>query len=152
MKCVIISSGEELLLNEDGRKKLRRRLSRILAALYLMDVTDFYLTGSNGVPLWAAEMICEDKQRIPIRLHIIATHEEQATDWSEEHRELYFRTLAQADSIQYAGHPDDAACSQRADEMLLAQAQLLVDCKHADSSLYITEYARQHKIPIHFLP
>lgn len=151
MKCAIVSSGEELNLTQELQSLLRKKVARQLSGLYLLGYTDFYLNCNRGIPLWVAEMLCEDQENIPVRLHIIAPHEEQSNDWDESLRDIYFHVLSKANSVYYAGHPDDSDCLEYADRVLIAQSDLVVAYASESAQLYGTAYIKQYGLPVQLL-
>lgn len=151
MKCAIMSSGEELHLTLELQSLLRKKIARHLSGLYLLGYTDFYLNGNCGIPLWLAEMLCEDKDNIPVQLHVIAPHEEQSNDWDESLRNKYFHVLSKANSVYYARHPDDTDCSECADRILIAQSDLVVAYASESAQIYGTEHIKKHGLPVQLL-
>lgn len=151
MNCAIMSSGEELCLTLELQNLLRKKVARHLSGLYLLGYTDFYLNCNRGIPLWIGEMLCEDKAHIPVRLHMIAPHEEHSSEWDESLRDKYFDILSKANSVYYARHPDDTDCAECADRILIAQSDLVVAYAGESVQFYGMEYIKQHGLPVQLL-
>lgn len=68
-------------------------------------IDTFYFGGCYGFDLMCAEIVLERKKIIEffcpkfIKLIAVIPHEEQAKNWSEDDRELYYNILAQCDDV-----------------------------------------------------
>ncbi len=154
MTCTIISTGEELLA--DNKNEYEPLYLRIKAELYMLigglcsqGYDSFYCNCEYGIPLWAAEIIGSLKQlRDNIQLYIVTPYEEQAVQWTEEHRDRWFRVHERADSVILAGtqyHPD---CYSQADRMMIEKSDLLVICGKEDNLPDAVKYAEAQGVEI----
>lgn len=148
MICTIASSGEEVFLGENEQKILKQRIALILLYLQKQGYQDFFVNCNYGIPLWTAELICTLKEQLPIKLHIVAPHEEQCSHWFETHRNRYMAVHEKADTIKFVSHPDEPDSYQSADEYMAERSELVLIYEAQDSMLYIEEYANDLGVPV----
>ncbi len=130
MTCTIISSKAELQLeckneNEPPYHGIKLELYQTIMQLYQKGYDTFYVNGEYGIPLWAAEIICQLKSFQDITLHIAIPYEKQSTNWIEEFRDRYFQIQSLADSVTFVNTQYFPECYQKADEYMLQNSDLL---------------------------
>ena len=153
MNCTIVSDGSELLLqckneHEKPYPEIKEKLREIIWTLYCEGYDTFYLNSEYGIPLWAAEAICAMKMYNDIKLNIVIPYEEQASYWCDEYRDRYFNVHAKSDSVIMADkrHCDD--CYAEADDIMIAESDLLAVFGKKGNSLYAENCARKKNIKI----
>ncbi len=83
--------------------KLKKRLAAEIEKMRKKGVTTFITGMAQGVDLWCAEIVLEQKRLSPkdaIRLIAFIPYEGQADHWTNDIRERYFNVLAQADETK----------------------------------------------------
>lgn len=71
--------------------------------------SDFYCGMEIGCELWAGEIVLAlkknpDYQNLGIRLIAVLASEEQANDWDDDTRDLYFDSLSECDEVVYTSN------------------------------------------------
>ncbi|MBR6419418.1 MAG: DUF1273 family protein [Oscillospiraceae bacterium] len=105
MNCAIISniqlySGVRIDRLEKTHPELRDLLHTELEALITEGCTCFYTNGEYGVPLLCAELLSQMQPHRNITLHMVFPFEEQANDWSERVREIFFTLHCHAEDSE----------------------------------------------------
>ena len=153
MTCIIVSDGSELLHQCKNEKEkpypeIKRRLREIIWELYSSGYDSFFLNCEYGIPLWAAETICAMKMYNDIKLNIVIPYEEQASNWCDEHRDRYFNVHSKADSVIMADKHYCDDCYDRADDIMIAESDLLTVFGKKGNGLYAESCARKKNIEI----
>lgn len=149
--CAIASSGEELLESREEQQILRQRLAFLILHWHKWGYSDFYVNCSYGLPLWAAEIICQLKRHMDIRLHIVAPHEEQCAYWKEENRDRYMHVHEKADTIRFIGKPYQKDCNERADEFMVDHCGLVLLYSDEGTTAYIETCAESAGIGLVYI-
>lgn len=138
MKCAIITSGDELgLLGNDQRiAELKNDLYNYIRVLLLAGYDSFYVNCEYGVPLWAAEMICEMKKERNIKLHLVIPYEEQALCWREDERERYYNVHEHCDSVYMIDYRYNDKCYAKAKDMMLKKCDRALLCRRRDDERF----------------
>lgn len=158
MTCTIISSGEELQLdNKNEYEKpypmMKSKLQDLIWGLYRQGYDTFCLNCEYGIPLWAAEFICLQKAAgNPITLNIFTPYEEQSVKWVESQRDRYFKIHAMADDVVLVNTQFHSECYQEANEQMVDESDLLVICGSEGSLPEIVQYAKQQSVQVCYLP
>lgn len=149
MTYTIISDGSELLNSKhSSRAVMKRRLRKYIDIMSRGGNAKFYVNCEDGVPLWAAEIICGLKKSRTIELHIVMPYEEQAADWSAQQRRRYFSVHEMADSVSMASTRYHEDCYNKADEMMLNKSDVLaVFSAHHPYDLHAVKYAEKRGHP-----
>ncbi|MCH5349501.1 MAG: DUF1273 family protein [Oscillospiraceae bacterium] len=97
---------------------IKKKLRKIIWQAFTEGVDSFYVNCEQGIPLWAAEIICELKQDNNIHLHIVAPYEEQCVNWNENLRDRYYAVHQQADTVEFAEKQQSPDSYKFADEIM----------------------------------
>lgn len=151
MTCTIVSSGEEVYLNETEKQIVKQRITMLLLHLLRQGYSDFYVNCNYGVPMWTAEILCNVRKHHALKLHIAAPHEEQCAHWIEQHRKIYMALHEQADTVTYVSSPDDPESYLCADEYMADRSDLILVYNTQDIELYILEYARDLNVRVKYI-
>lgn len=152
MTYTIISDGTELSPvwtnpKHSSRAELKKRLRSYIEIMCSNGDAKFYVNCEDGVPLWAAEIVCEMKKIYNAELHIVMPYEEQAADWSTKLRKRYFSVHEQADSVIMASAHYHESCYNRADEIMIRKSNILVAYGTCPYELYAVKYAEKRGRP-----
>lgn len=123
MNCAIISDKFEIANIEETKEKLRK----IILDEYNKGSTDFYTNCECGIPLWTAEIICGLKKQYEIRLHIVVPYEEQAADWTEEQRDIYYYVHEHSDSVIFSRIHFQSDCYEIAEKAITEKCEKNID-------------------------
>ena len=159
MTVTIASCGEEVFLSGQQAQIVRQRLAMVLLMLYKEGYTDFYVNSSVGIPMWAAQLVIRMRQRLPVRLHLMCPHEEQAAHWPDAQRELYFDIHSQADTVEFAARPTDSGSYRIADRQMLESSDMLlyyprqgeVMYPEEDLEAFVLDMARDREMRVEYL-
>lgn len=156
MICTIISSGRESSIKcrcEDSKPytSIKKKLKDIIIQSYCEGYNEFFVNCEYGIPLWTAEIICEMKRSVEIKLRVVAPHEEHCRGWNDERRDRYYAVQVQADSFEYACADYSPDCYAAADELMLEKCDRLIIFGKRSDKPYSAEYAKQRKIPTRFI-
>lgn len=155
MICTILSNGKELHLtckNEEEKPVLtiKQKVLGMLDSLIYQSYDEFWLNCEYGVPLWAAEMLCNRKKYYDLKLNIAIPYEEQTTNWIEEQRDRYFRMHEKADSIIFVNKQYYPECYHDAERYMLEHSDLLCVFGSPADNLPVVETAESLGIKIIF--
>lgn len=155
MTCAIITDYRELLEkyeneNEPYIIKLKEELNLYIRMLYSVGFDTFYTNCHFGIPLWAAEMICEMKKEMPINLRLVIPYEEQASSWSEDRRDRYFKVHEQADRVIILDRRFEEKCFIVAEELMVSRSDRMLFCQRLDDE-YFPHYLDAYDIARTFL-
>ena len=136
MTCTIISKGNEITQSQNEHEppypQIKEKLRRKIWELYGKGYTDFYLNCEYGVPLWAAEIICEMKEHDNIGLHIVTPYENQSLKWTEENRDRYYNIHRLSDDVHMISTHYYDGCYDDADKYMSDRSDLLLVFDDAD--------------------
>ena len=143
-----ISGSDKLSFGFDEKHldciAMKLQLLTKIADLNSNGVTDFVCNCEMGISLWAAEIVLSLKKYNPVRLNIIMPFEEQASLWSDEWRERYFKIHEQADCVITLNKHFSDTCYSNCDRFMIDNSDMLL-CAGSESS-YVFDYTRkQHK-------
>lgn len=148
MTYTIVSDGTELSSvwtnpKHSSRAELKKCLRSYIEIMCSNGDAKFYVNCEDGVPLWAAEIICEMKKTCSAELHIVMPYEEQAAEWSEKKRKRYFSVHKHADSVVMASTHYHDSCYNKADEIMIRKSAILVVFATDPYELYAVKYAEK---------
>lgn len=115
-------------------------LSKI-ADLNSNGVTDFVCNCEMGISLWAAEIVLSLKKYNAVRLNVIMPFEEQASLWSNEWRERYFKIHEQADCVIILNKHFSDTCYSDCDRFMIDNSNMLLWIGRENSE--IIEYSKE---------
>ncbi|MDE5859183.1 MAG: DUF1273 domain-containing protein [Oscillospiraceae bacterium] len=156
MICTIISAGRESAIkcrDEDGEPHIgiKKKLHDIVIQAYCEGYDEFFVNCEYGIPLWTAEIICEMKRYVGIKLRVVAPHEEHCRGWSGERQDRYYAVQVQADSFEYACIDYEERCYETAEEIMLDKSDRLIVFGKRSDKPYSAEYAKKRRIPTRFI-
>ena len=156
MICTIISSGREAAIKcrsetSEPYTAIKKKLRDIIIQSYCEGYDEFFVNCEYGIPLWTAEIICEMKKSVGIKLRVVAPHEEHCRGWNDERRDRYYAVQVQADSFEYACYDYAENCYDIADELMLEKSDRLIIFGKRNDKPYSAEYAKRRKIPTRFI-
>ncbi len=124
MICAIISEKTDKNKNTNDivMQQALQEIGKLIAEGY--DV--FYSNCEIGMPLYAAKVICALKSIFPIQLHIIIPYENQAENWSETLRDMYFSIHEQADSVDLAHLKYNDSCYKESNMKIIDKCDIVV--------------------------
>lgn len=154
MTCTIISKGNEIQQSKNEYEppypKIKEQLRRKIWELYSSGYTDFYLNCEYGIPLWAAEIICEMKGDNNIGLHIVMPYENQAVKWVEGNKERFYNVHSLSDDVHMISTHYYDGCYDDADKYMIDRSDLLLVYGEAGGNLYGVRYAMAKGIQINY--
>lgn len=150
MTCAIITDGSELkkFKRESSSfvQNIKKELRTCIFALRVMGCDSFCVNCEYGIPLWAAEIVCEMKRQESIKLHIVMPYEEQAAGWSEKLRRRYFDIHESCDSVRMVDtHYSDSSYA-KAEDMLLKSCDMVLICCEKENELYAYGYGEKYGV------
>ncbi len=131
-KCSIYVSDlkeiEPILTEKDEPwENLRKLFRKEIRYLIKLGVTDFYSGMGVGADLFIATIVLEYKEKYKdLKLFCILPSEEQANDWDEVYREIYFDTLAKADDVIYISKKYNPECIEDWKKYIFEQADIVL--------------------------
>ena len=140
-----ISGSDKLSFGLDEKHPdciaMKLQLLTKIADLNQNGITDFISNCEMGISLWTAEIVLSLKKYNTIRLNIIMPFEEQASLWSDEWRERYFRIHEQADCVIILNKHFSDTCYSNCDRFMIDNSDMLLWVGSESSN--ISEYARE---------
>lgn len=103
--CFSGYTSEDMPRNEEDYRALQLKLKKEIEDAIKHGINTFYFSAWYGFDLMCANIILQRKKIInifqhkSIKLVAVIPYEEQAKNWKEQHRELYYNTLAQCDDV-----------------------------------------------------
>ena len=105
---------------------LKLQLLSKIADLNFKGVTDFVCNCEMGISLWAAEIVLCARKYNPVRLNITTPFEDQASLWSDEWRERYFRIHEQADCVITLNKHFSDTCYDECDRFMVDNSSMCI--------------------------
>lgn len=158
MTCTIISSGEELQLDNKNEYEMpypliKDKLQDLIWGLYRQGYDTFCLNCEYGIPLWAAEFIGLQKAAgNSITLNIFTPYEEQAVGWVESQRDRYFNIHTMADDVVLVNTQFHPECYQETNERMVDESDVLIICGSTSSMPETAQYAKEQGVQVYYCP
>ena len=108
----------------------------------------YYCNAERGADIIFGDMVLWVKATTypALRLICVIPHEDQATTWSDEWRDRYFKLVDRADDMVLISHPYTNDCYQKSDRYMVDNAAALLavcDGRQSGDSAYTVEYAQR---------
>lgn len=151
IKYSIISTGYEkgfIYENEyeEPYVTIKKKLRKIIWQAFVHGADSFYVNCERGIPLWAAEIICELKEDNDIHLHIVIPYEEHCLNWSEEYRNRYYAVHHKADTVGFAEKQKSPDSYRLADKIMIKNSDMVFIFGKDDTEAYFNMPVPESKI------
>lgn len=139
---------------DEGCQELKLTLAQKIMELRQQGVTRFAVVADCGVGLYVGECINALREHDPdLMLFVVTPHEEQATKWTPDLRERYFRLLQDCSIMEAASLHKTPTCEFDAYRRIIDYADMALaayDTRTArgDAVDQAIEYAIARKLPI----
>ena len=144
---------------DSGCQNLKLALAQEIMELRQQGVTRFAVVADCGIGLYAGECINALRQHDPDLMLFVATpHEEQATKWTPDLRNRYFKLLEDCTLMELASHRWTPTCELDAYRKIIDYADMVLAAydpatARGDVVDRAMEYVRQRGLPvIHAVP
>ena len=127
--CCFLNQYRETYLYMPNEPQLQQKAEiqdEILRLFWKNGARHFLSSMELGFPTLAAQAVLKLKKDYPLTLECVLPYEEQASDWKESERDLYFSILERCDKetmLQTLYTPD---CLQNCHRYLLAHSNLVL--------------------------
>ncbi len=106
---------------------LKEVLASQISALAEQGVTDFLSGMAQGVDLWCAQIVLDQRKTNPaLKLHAILPCEGQERKWTASAQEHYRSILAQANEVIYVGQEYSRNCMLKRNRYLVDHSSILL--------------------------
>lgn len=157
MTCTIASDGSEQHWEckneyEQPYTAIKILLLQKIRQLYTDGYTDFYVNCDQGIPMWAAEMVCALREKCcpEMWLHIVIPYEEQCRNWAEDLRDRYYGIHAQADSVTLAASHFSENSYETADMLMAENSDLVLIFGNEAAHSFLAAYAAETSASVSF--
>lgn len=156
MVCTIVSDGTELVPyckneSDEPYSEIKKRLRKAVTELIMNGYNTFYVNCEYGVPLWAAEIICELRLYNKIKLNIVMPYEEQAAGWSDDISERFFDIHASADRVFMVNPKYYDGVYEAADKIMICQSDLVAVFGRKNVKIHAVSCAEESCAAIKYL-
>lgn len=156
MICTIVSDGTEFIPyckneNNETYSEIKKRLRKAVTELIINGYDTFYVNCEYGVPFWAAEIICDLKLYNKITLNIVMPYEEQASGWSDEISERFFKIHAEADRVFMVNPRYYDGVYETADKIMICQSDLLAVFGSKNAEIHAVNCAEKSGAAIKYI-
>ena len=112
---------------DEGCQELKLTLAQKIMELRQQGVTRFAVVADCGVGLYAGECINALREHDPdLMLFVVTPHEEQATKWTPDLRERYFRLLQDCSIMEAASLHKTPTCEYDAYRKIINYADMVL--------------------------
>ena len=154
--CFSAHINEKLPQSEEQLGKLKTMIWREVDQAIEDGITTFYYGGCYGFELLAADIIVKHQKVISmvnpkaIRLIAVLPYEEQANDWNEDDRELYFNLLAKCNNVITLNTRFKMGCyCESSHYMVDHSSKLICYCSDIENKTQSTkDYAEKNNLKI----
>ena len=106
---------------------LKKRLHDTLEACIRMGYRHFFTSATQGIELWAAEMVLSLRDQNPgIVLELVIPYDTHSNKWSDETRERYMAVREQADIVTTISHAYEKGAIFARNRYLMENCQLFL--------------------------
>ncbi|QHI71618.1 SLOG family protein [Aminipila terrae] len=154
--CFIGNCSSKLPENEIKLQELKLRMYKEINNAIENNVDTFYFGALYGFELMCANLVLLRKKVInmqnPKRVKLIAIvpYEEQARNWKEEDREMYYSTLSQCDSVILIDKQYKEDCLVERNKYMVDHSSRIIcyynSCR--GDKAYLLDYAKRKKFKI----
>jgi len=131
----------------DFKKRLRDTIRELIGHGY----SHFISGGALGMDMFASEAVIDMKRDYPwIILEIACPFDGQASKWSREYQDRYYRLMKEADITTHIGHQYTRSCMFRRNRYMVDNANLLLaayDGQPGGTAMTV-EYAENTGVPV----
>ena len=140
-----------------GCQELKLALAQKIMELRQQGVTRFAVVADCGIGLYAGECVNALRQHDPdLMLFVVSPHEEQATKWTPDLRNRYFKLLEDCTIMELASHRKTPECEYDAYRKIIDHADMVLAAYDpatargdaADRAMEYTKACGQSIIPI----
>ncbi len=131
--------------DKPAARRLILRLKETVEQLSAQGTQDFYCGGALGFDTWAAQAVLEQRDRAPIRLHLILPYWGQESAWGPSDQAEYQRILRAANEVRILSERYYPGCMQARNRALVDRAACVIGycVKKGGGTAYTLAYARQ---------
>ena len=142
---------------DSGCQDLKLELAQKIMELRQQGVTRFAVVADCGIGLYAGECVNALRQHDPdLMLFVVSPHEEQATKWTPDLRNRYFKLLEDCTIMELASHRKTPECEYDAYRKIIDHADMVLAAYDpatargdaADRAMEYTKACGQSIIPI----
>ena len=143
--------------DDPGCQDLKLALAQKIIELRQQGVTRFAVVADFGIGLYAGECINALRQTdADLMLFVVTPHEEQATKWTPDLRNRYFKLLEDCTLMELASHRKTPECEPGAYRKIIDYADMVLAVydpvtAHGDTVDRAMEYAKVHNLPVTLL-
>ncbi len=153
--CICGQKSERLLKTKADMNALRQKISIEIEKSIDEGINTFYFGANYGFDLLCAEIIINRRKIIKIdapliiKLVAVVPCEEQANDWSECSRELYYNTLAKCDDVIILSNKCSKESSIKSDRYMVdASSKMICYYDAWGINAYMVCYAKKRGLNI----
>lgn len=154
---VLCFSGHSCFIqNKSNLQQLKIKMYEEIDKAIKNGTDTFYFGACCGFELVCANLVLSCKKIINfrnpqyIKLIAIIPYEEQANDWSNENRELYFDTLAKCDDVILLNTKYKKGCYYQKNRYMIEHSSKLICYYNGSGGIlgYTINYAQKHNLQI----
>lgn len=128
---------------------IKLNLMQTLCKFIGQGINVFYINCEFGVPLWSAEILTDLKKTYKIEVNIVIPFEEQATKWTSNWRDRYYRVHSLADNVTLINYHCKPNSNIEADTYMIDNSHYLIYIgKNLNSFICKYAYKRRNLITI----
>jgi len=137
-----------------GCQELKLALAQKIMELRQQGVTCFAVVADCGIGLYAGECVNALRQHDPdLMLFVVSPHEEQATKWTPDLRNRYFKLLEDCTIMELASHRKTPECEYDAYRKIIDYADMVLAAydpttARGDAVDWAMEYIAQRGVPV----
>ncbi len=139
---------------DSGCQNLKMELAQKIMELRQQGVTRFAVVADCGIGLYAGECINALRQHDPdLMLFVVTPHEEQATKWTPDLRNRYFKLLEDCALMELASHRRTPTCELDAYRKIIDYANMVLAVydpatARGDAVDRAMEYVKERGLPV----
>lgn len=127
--CCIITDDfcnfDYLLQNETEKEKIMEKAVSEISKMRKVGVTKFISALEVGIDLFAASYI-QTTKKVGESLECALAYEEQANDYSEKEREVYFSLCEKCDTLSFVSRKRIFGCKSKRDRYMIEQSDYIL--------------------------
>ena len=142
---------------DSGCQNLKLTLAQKIMELRQQGVMRFAVVADCGIGLYAGECINALREHDPeLMLFVVSPHEEQATKWTPDLRNRYFKLLEDCTLMELASHRKTPTCEYDAYRKIIGYADMVLAVYNpatarGDAVDAAMEYAKDRAMPVTLL-
>lgn len=119
----IFEGKEENVLTNEIKEKITQQIDYLIEK---ENISFFYTGMESGADLFYADYVLSKKEEFGLKLCCVIPYEEQALNFSEEERDLYFSVAQRSDEEIMLNHQKVLGCRRKRDEFMIKNSDVII--------------------------